>query len=43
MRKLDSKTIQLAELQRYIFKSDYDTQFDSDEQNNIRFVNSSGT
>lgn len=42
MRRIDSRTIKLAELQRYIFKSDYDAQIDPDEQNNLSFVNSSG-
>lgn len=42
MRKIDSRTIQLAELQRYVFKSDYDAELDPDEQNNLSFLNSSG-
>ncbi|MCJ1345946.1 hypothetical protein MMC31_004156 [Peltigera leucophlebia] len=41
MRKIDSRTIQLAELQRYVFKSDYDAELDPDEQNNLSFLNSS--
>lgn len=41
MRKIDSRTIKLAQLQRYIFKSDYDAQLDP-EQNILSFVNSSG-
>lgn len=44
MHQISSKTIHLAELQRYVFNSDYNAQpFESDEENELSFVNSAGT